>query len=86
MMAATVLPIRVTLLDTWDEVRVELPASTPVSEVKRLVLADRGMGPEGYLVKYLGAELTEGTTTLADAGVQPNGALIVLPRRRTPVR
>jgi hypothetical protein len=84
MTAATLLPIRVTLLDTWDEVRLELPADTPVSEVKRLVLAGRG-APEAYLVKYRGAELVEGVT-LADAGVRPNGALIVLSRRRMPVR
>jgi len=86
MTAATLLPVRVTLLDTWEEVRFELPADTPVSQVKRLVLADRGESPEGYLVKYRGAELAEGTTTLADAGVRPNGALIVLSRRRRPVR
>jgi hypothetical protein len=85
-MTAASLPVRVTLLNTWDERSFVLPGDTPVAEVKRLTLAGRGESPDGYLVKYQGAELAEGTTTLAQAGVQPNAALIVLSRRRTPVR
>ena len=37
-------------------------------------------------VKFNGAELEEGTWTLAEAGIGPNSALIVLRRRRAPVR
>jgi hypothetical protein len=38
------------------------------------------------VVKYKGAELYEGSKTLADSGVVPDAALIVLLRRRIPVR
>lgn len=85
-MTAASIPVRVTLLDTWDERSFMLPEDTPVADVKRLALAGRGQSPDHYLVKYQGAELSEGATTLVQAGVQPNAALIVLSRRRTPVR
>jgi len=42
--------------------------------------------PADYVLKYQGAELFEGKATLADAGVRAHAALIVLPRRRSPVR
>lgn len=84
-MSAT-LPVRVTVLDTWDEVPLDLPADTPVAEVKsRALRATRvTRAPGDYLVKYLGAELQDESASLAAAGVAPNGALIVLPRRRRP--
>jgi hypothetical protein len=37
-------------------------------------------------MKFRGAELRDESRSLADAGLVPNGALIVLPRRRRPVR
>lgn len=82
------LPLRVTVLDTWDEVSLELPPATPLSEVKRAALAASRVRrpPAEYVLKYRGAELFEGKATLADAGVRPDAALIVLPRRRSPVR
>jgi hypothetical protein len=81
------LRLRVLVLDTWDEVEVELPATAPVADLKRDALARAGVAaaPEGYLVKYRGAEVWE-NGTLADAGLVPNAPLIVLPRRRIPVR
>ena len=81
------LQLRVTLLDSWEEIAVQLPATALVSDLKRAVLAHaRIRGPAGdYLVKYKGAELEEGGRTLAEAGVLPNSALIVLRRRRVPV-
>jgi hypothetical protein len=86
-MSAPTIPVRVTLLDTWDEALLELPPHTPVSEVRRAILdaARIRRAPGEYQVKYLGAELNP-TSSLADAGIPPNGALIVLSRRRTPVR
>lgn len=82
------LPLRVTLLDTWDEATVEFPATTLISDLKRSVLArSRIRRPASeYLVKYNGAELDEAGRTLADAGVKPNASLIVLLRRRNPVK
>jgi hypothetical protein len=82
------LPLRVMVQDAWDEVRLDLPAGTTLSEVKRQALdATRVQGdPAGYVLKFRGAELRDETQSLAEAGLVPNGALIVLPRRRRPVR
>lgn len=82
------LPVRVTVLDTWDEVAFDLPAETAVGDLKRRALAATRVrrAAEEYQVKYLGAELHDESVTLASAGVAANGALIVLPRRRRPAR
>lgn len=82
------IPIRVTVLDTWDEIPLEVSATALVADVKRLALARsrvRGASAD-FVLKYEGAELFEAGATLADAGVGPHSALIVLRRRRTPVR
>lgn len=80
--------VRVTVLDTWEEFPLATSSATTVTDLKRQALASARISrpAEAYLVKYQGAELPEGDTTLAAAGVRPNGALIVLRRRRTPVR
>jgi len=88
MAASNALDLRVTLLDTWEESTLRLPPTTLVSELKRLVLSRSRIrrSPSEYLVKYRGAELDEAGRSLADAGVAPNSSLIVLSRRRLPVR
>ena len=82
------LPLRVMVQDAWDEVLLDLPAVTPLAEVKRQALqATRVTGnPDAYLLKFRGAELEDESRSLAEAGLVPNGALIVLRRRRRPVR
>ncbi len=82
------LPVRVMVQDAWDEVRLDLPAGTPLAELKRQALeATRVTGdPAGYVLKFRGAELRDESRSLAEAGLVPNGALIVLPKRRRPVR
>jgi hypothetical protein len=82
------LSIRVMVQDAWDQVQLELPPATPLGEVKRRALeATRVAGdPAGFLLKFRGAELLDETRSLAEAGMVPNGALIVLSRRRRPVR
>ena len=81
------LSLRVKIQDTWDEVRLESPGSADVADVKRRALrASRvSRDPEEYVLKFRGAELAD-EMSLADAGVVPNAGLIVLPRRRWPVR
>ncbi|HEX3275820.1 MAG TPA: hypothetical protein VHR43_13245 [Gemmatimonadales bacterium] len=82
------LPVRVMVQDAWDEVRLDLPASTSLAQVKQQALAATRVirDPAGYLLKFRGAELLDESRSLADAGMVPNGALIVLPKRRRPVR
>ncbi|MFL5403611.1 MAG: hypothetical protein ACJ8BF_12410 [Gemmatimonadales bacterium] len=83
-----VVPVRVTVEDVWDEVFLELPGEAPVSEVKRqaLDLTRVRRDPSEFVVKYRGAELADESLSLSRAGVVPNAALIVLSRRRRPVR
>ena len=82
------LPVRVMVQDVWDAVALDLTGATPLAEVKRRALeATRVMrDPAGYVLKFRGAELQDESESLAQAGVVPNGALIVLPKRRRPVR
>ena len=84
----SVLPLRITVEDVWDELVLELPMATPVGEIKRQALAKTHVtrDPSEYVVKFRGAELSDESQTLAEAGLVPNGALIVLSRRRRPVR
>ena len=74
--------------DVWDEVFLELPDQLPVSEVKRqaLELTHVRGDPSEYVLKFRGAEVSDESVSLAKAGLVPNGALIVLARRRRPVR
>jgi hypothetical protein len=83
-----VLPLRVMVEDVWDEVFLELPTATPVAEIKRraLALTHVRRDPSEYVLKYRGAELSDDSRSLAEAGLVPNAALIVLSRRRRPVR
>ena len=82
------MEVRVTLLDTWDEAVLRVPPTTLISELKRatLEIARIRRAPADYVVKYKGAEVGEGTSTLAEAGIGPNSSLIVLRRRRFPAR
>lgn len=86
-MSAT-LPVRIMVQDAWDEFSFDLPATTSLDDVKRRALdaARVSRDPQGYMLKFRGAELRDESRSLADAGLVPNGALIVLPRRRRPVR
>lgn len=84
----TVVPVRVMVEDVWDEVWLEPPADTPVGEIKRQALALTRVkrDPSEYVLKYRGAELSDESRTASAAGLVPNGSLIVLSRRRRPVR
>lgn len=88
MTAPAVLPVRVMVEDVWDEFRFDVPASTPLGDLKVRALLQAGVPdePSEYLMKYLGAELPDEDRSLADAGVVPNASLVVLPRRRRPLR
>jgi hypothetical protein len=82
------LSIRVMVQDAWDQVSLQLPPATSVAETKQraLALTHTGGKPEDFLVKFRGAEIFDESRSLVDAGVVTNAALIVMPRRRRPVR
>lgn len=82
------IPVRVMVEEAWDEVTLQLSPGAPIREAKQqaLGLTHCGGPPEDYLVKFRGAELFDESTSLSDAGIIANAALIVLSRRRRPVR
>ena len=84
----TVLPLRVMVEDVWDEVFLELPDELPVSEIKRqaLELTRVMRDPSEYILKFRGAQMFDESVSLAKSGLVPNAGLIVLSRRRRPVR
>ena len=82
------MPIRVMVQDAWDQVVLNLDPGRTIAEVKTqaLALTHRSSPGSEYLVKFRGAELQDESRSLTESGVVPNGALIVMPRRRHPVR
>jgi hypothetical protein len=82
------LPLRVMVHESWDEIAMTVPDSTTVQELKRRALeAARVTDPAAdFLVKFRGAEVGDESRTVASVGVPAEGALIVLRRRRRPVR
>ncbi|MEO8140939.1 MAG: hypothetical protein ABI742_14895 [Gemmatimonadota bacterium] len=82
------LSIRVMVQDAWDQVALQLAPATTVAETKQraLALTHTGGKPEEFLVKFHGAEVFDESRSLEDTGVSTNGSLIVMPRRRRPVR
>jgi hypothetical protein len=81
------LPVRVMVQDAWDQVNLDLPSATTVQELKQkaLALTHQAGKPEDYLVKFRGASIEDGRS-LAESGIVANAALIVMPRKRRPVR
>jgi hypothetical protein len=82
------LSVRVTVLDAWDAIPLELPPSTTIAAVKRQALdaARVVAAPADFLVKFRGVELAEESRSLADVAFPTGGALIVLRRRRRAVQ
>jgi hypothetical protein len=83
-----IMPLRVMVEDVWDEIFLELPSTATVSEIKRQALALTRVrrDPSEFVLKYRGAELADESLSLSHAGLVPNGALMLLSRRRRPVR
>jgi hypothetical protein len=82
------IPVRIMVEDAWDQVTLDLQPAASVAEAKQRALAlthTRGT-PGDYLVKFRGAEVTDEERSLAETGVVANAAMIVMPRRRRPVR
>lgn len=82
------MAVRVTVLEAWDDITLELAAATTLSEVKRQALEAVRIvdDPTDFLVKFRGAELPDESRTLGDVAFPSGGALIVLRRRRRAVR
>jgi hypothetical protein len=87
--AAGPLAVRVTLADTWETHTIVAGASESVGAVKRIALATAHIDParaSRYDVKFGGALVRDESTSLAALGAQAGTSLVVLSRRRRPVR
>jgi hypothetical protein len=82
------VPVRVTVADVWDAIPLDLAPGTSLAELKReaLIRSRIRRDPAEYVVKFRGAEMLDESASIKDAGIPPNAPLIVLPRRRRPVR
>ncbi len=86
-MTADTVTVRVMVLETWDEIPLTLPLTATVADLKREALAATraGLPAERCELKFRGA-LCSDDATLASLDLVPDANLIVLPRRRIPVR
>ncbi|TFG52505.1 MAG: hypothetical protein E4H37_05780 [Gemmatimonadales bacterium] len=87
-MSGDSIPVRIMVHEAWDEVELDFPATTSVAEAKQraLELTHVDRPAEIFEVKYRGGSILDESISLRDAGVVPNAGLIVLRRRRSPVR
>jgi hypothetical protein len=88
-LATGLLPLRVTVGDTWVPLTIEAAPNETVGQVKARALTACGIDAARageYEVKLGGARLPDERRTLEALEVKPGTALIVLARRRRPVR
>jgi hypothetical protein len=84
-----VMHIRVQVADLWDSVRIDSPPTEPVISVKRAALEalyPSGIEADEFVVRLRGFEILDEGTSLADAGVGNGSILLLVGRRRKPVR
>ncbi|HEY8164531.1 MAG TPA: hypothetical protein VIF83_03160 [Gemmatimonadaceae bacterium] len=84
------LHIRVQVADLWDSVRVDAGGDQPVTAVKRAALAefypDGGVDPDELVVRLHGFEILDEAKSLLDCSVRDGSILLLVSRRRRPVR
>ena len=81
--------VRVQGAEVWDAVRVTAMPSTSVREVKRAAMAELMPDVEtldAYVVKLRGIEVLDEGLSLEAAGALDGSTLLVMSRRRRPVR
>lgn len=82
------ITIRVEMPEVWDVVRMAATPNQPVIEVKTAAL--HALYPEGapdeMVIKLRGWEILDETASLADCNVVDGSILLLMFRRRRPVR
>jgi hypothetical protein len=84
-----VLHIRVQVAELWDSVRIDAAGSEPVMSVKQAALD--ALYPDGaladaYVVRLHGFEVLDESASLSATGVRDGSILLLVNRRRQPVR
>lgn len=87
-MSGDTIPVRIMVHEAWDEVELDFSPATSVAAAKQraLELTHVSEPADIFEVKYRGGAILDENLSLEAAGVVPNAALIVLRRRRSPVR
>lgn len=83
------ITVRVQMLEAWDVVRVETPATERVGTLKAAALAalqPNGDPPDVFVLKLNGFEVLDENVSVADAGATNGSTFLVTYRRRRPVR
>ncbi len=86
---AGTLTLRVTVADAWEVFGLETGPGDTIGALKRRGLEAAHVDPARaglYAVKVGGALVADETRTLANLGVPDNAPLVILFRRRRPVR
>lgn len=81
--------LRVQAAEVWDAVRVECTADTPVRVVKQAAMANLLPDiaqPDAWLVKLHGAEVSDESVSLRQAGAHDASTLFLTSRRRRPIK
>jgi hypothetical protein len=80
--------VRVMVQDVWDEVTLEVPANTAIATLKTAALARTGVSvpADDYVAKFRGALLDDEDRSVGDVGMVTGSSIILVPRRRRPVR
>lgn len=80
--------VRVMVHEAWDEIPLPYDAAQRCGDLKQAALdAARVAGdPGSYEIKFRGAAIRDESRTLGDVGIDAGDAVIVLLRRRAPVR
>ena len=83
------ITIRVEMPEVWDSVRIETPATEPISEIKGAAL--KALYPDDpsdadFVVKLNGYEILDESVPISQTGAIDGSTLLVTFRRRRPVR
>ena len=84
-----ILHLRVQVAELWDSVRLDAPPSESVISAKRAalhVLYPVGIDPDEYVVRLHGFEILDESVSLNAAGIRDGSILLLVKRRRQPVR
>ena len=84
-----VLHIRVQVADLWDSVRVDAPPTESIASAKKAALEalyPAGSDSDEWVVRLHGFEILDEESSLSDAGVRNGSIILLVSRRRRPVR
>lgn len=86
---ADAMQIRVQVADVWDAIRMDVAPGESVGAVKRRALEE--LSPvaypvDEYVVKLRGFEILDENAAISECGVRNGSTLILVDRRRRPVR